>query len=105
MKKNRCLSGKSDLNNSIKDDPRTFDALALYFARHVEEHAKEGIKISMVMPQNEPNMAINYSSCLWTGEQLANSSATISDPPPNPGKSILEIQLAGSLRRNRFSGR
>jgi glucosylceramidase len=71
MKNNRSLSGAKDPNNSIKDDPKTMDALALYFARYVEDYAKEGLRISMVMPQNEPNMATNYSSCLWTGEQLA----------------------------------
>lgn len=71
MKHNGGLSGARDSNNRIKDDPQTLDALALYFARYVEEYAKEGIRISMVMPQNEPNMATNYTSCLWTGEQLA----------------------------------
>lgn len=71
MKHNGSLSGKSDPDNRIKDDARTLDALALYFARYIEEYAKEGVRISMVMPQNEPNMATNYTSCLWTGEQLA----------------------------------
>jgi glucosylceramidase len=71
MKNNNSLSGARDRKNSIKDDDRTFDALALYFSRYIEEYAKEGINISMVMPQNEPNMATNYSSCLWTGDQLA----------------------------------
>jgi glucosylceramidase len=71
MKNNNSLSGAGNANNSIKDDAQTLDALALYFARYVEEYAAEGIPISMVMPQNEPNMATNYTSCLWTGSQLA----------------------------------
>jgi glucosylceramidase len=71
MKNNNSLSGAGNANNSIKDDAQTLDALALYFARYVEEYAAEGVPISMVMPQNEPNMATNYTSCLWTGSQLA----------------------------------
>ena len=71
MKHNNKLSGRDGSNNTIKDDTRTFDALALYFARYVEAYAGEGIPIHMVMPQNEPNMDTNYTSCVWTGKQLA----------------------------------
>ena len=71
MKNNGKLSGRDGSNNSIKDDARTFDALALYFARYVESYAAEGIPVSIVMPQNEPNMDTNYTSCVWTGKQLA----------------------------------
>lgn len=70
MKNNNRLYGPGS-TNSIKDDAQTLDALALYFARYVESYAAEGIPISMVMPQNEPNMTTNYTSCLWTGSQLA----------------------------------
>jgi glucosylceramidase len=59
------------ISGNIKDDPKTLDALALYFARYVQAYKKEGINIGMVMPQNEPNIATNYTSCLWTGEQFA----------------------------------
>lgn len=56
---------------SIKDDDKTLDALALYFARYVKGYQADGVKISMVMPQNEPSISSNYTSCQWTGEQLA----------------------------------
>jgi glucosylceramidase len=55
----------------IVDDDKTLDALALYFARYVEGYKADGVKIAMVMPQNEPSIASNYTSCQWTGEQLA----------------------------------
>jgi glucosylceramidase len=71
MKHNNQLSGRDGSDNRIKDDARTFDALALYFARYVEAYAAEGVPVSMVMPQNEPNIDSNYTSCLWTGKQLA----------------------------------
>lgn len=70
MKNNSSLAGPG-ADNRIKDDHQTFDALALYFARYVEAYAAEGVNISMVMPQNEPNMTTTYTSCLWTGSQLA----------------------------------
>ncbi|BCM92696.1 hypothetical protein IAD21_04578 [Abditibacteriota bacterium] len=66
MKDNNSL-----VSGNIKDDPKTLDALALYFARYIQAYKGQGINISMVMPQNEPNMATNYTSCLWTGEQFA----------------------------------
>ncbi|RYF34583.1 MAG: hypothetical protein EOO38_29410, partial [Cytophagaceae bacterium] len=66
MKDNNSL-----VSGHIKDDAQTLDALALYFARYVQAYKGQGIDIGMVMPQNEPNMATNYTSCLWTGEQFA----------------------------------
>ena len=56
---------------NIKDDPRTLDALALYFARYLQAYRAEGVNVGMVMPQNEPAVASNYTSCRWTGGQLA----------------------------------
>jgi glucosylceramidase len=62
---NNLVAGK------IKDDDKTLNALALYFARYVQAYKTAGVKISMVMPQNEPSISSNYTSCLWTGEQMA----------------------------------
>ena len=62
---NKLVAGK------IKDDDKTLDALALYFVRYVEAYKEAGVNISIVMPQNEPDIASNYTSCVWTGEQLA----------------------------------
>jgi glucosylceramidase len=54
----------------IQDD-RYFNAYARYFGRYVQEYAKVGIPISMVMPQNEFNSAQPFPSCCWTPEGLA----------------------------------
>ena len=56
----------------IKTDPKTLDALALYFAKYVKAYRAEGINLFMVMPQNEPTVEAPYPSCLWTGEELSN---------------------------------
>jgi glucosylceramidase len=59
------------VGGSIKDDDQTLDALALYFARYIEAYRDAGVPVSIVMPQNEPTQSTNYTSCLWTGGQLA----------------------------------
>lgn len=54
----------------IQDD-RYFDAYARYFRRYIEDYAKAGIPIGMVMPQNEFNSAQPFPSCCWTPDGLA----------------------------------
>jgi glucosylceramidase len=52
-------------------EPNVLKSYARYFAKYVEEYAKEGIKIWAVMPQNEPNSSQNFPSCVWRPESLA----------------------------------
>ncbi|HZD51209.1 MAG TPA: glycoside hydrolase family 30 protein, partial [Silvibacterium sp.] len=52
-------------------EPRYFEAYAKYFGRFIEAYRAEGIRIGMVMPQNEFNSAQNFPSCTWTAEGLA----------------------------------
>jgi glucosylceramidase len=66
MKDNDATDG-----GNMKDDPATLQAFALYLARFVEEYAKEGLSIQAVHPQNEPNYASRYPSCLWPTELFA----------------------------------
>lgn len=48
-----------------------FRAYALYFSKFIEAYRAEGVKISMVMPQNEFNSVQPFPSCCWTPEGLA----------------------------------
>ncbi len=48
-----------------------FDTYARYFGRFVDAYRAEGIRVGMVMPQNEFNSAQNFPSCTWTPEGLA----------------------------------
>jgi glucosylceramidase len=59
-------------NGHIKTDAQTMNALALYFEKYVQAYRAEGIPVYMVMPQNEPTISSNYTSCSWTGEELHN---------------------------------
>ncbi|WP_200909489.1 MULTISPECIES: glycoside hydrolase family 30 protein [unclassified Sphingomonas] len=54
----------------IQDD-RYLAAYALYFGKFIDEYAKRGIRIGMVMPQNEFNSAQPFPSCCWTPAGLA----------------------------------
>ena len=54
----------------IQED-RYFSTYAAYFARFIQEYARQGINISMVMPQNEFNCPQPFPSCSWIAEGLA----------------------------------
>lgn len=51
-------------------EPRYFEAYARYFGKFIDAYNAEGIKIGVVMPQNEFNSAQNFPSCTWTSEGL-----------------------------------
>lgn len=53
-------------------EPEYLKAYALYFQKYVQAYKDEGIPIYMVMPQNEPNSAQWYPSCVWTAQGLLN---------------------------------
>ena len=52
--------------------PRYLSAYAKYFGLFIDAYKQKGIKISMVMPQNEPNSAQPYPACLWSPKGLIN---------------------------------
>jgi glucosylceramidase len=54
----------------IQED-RYFSTYSAYFARFIQEYSRQGIKINMVMPQNEFNSPQPFPSCPWTAEGLA----------------------------------
>ena len=52
--------------------PRYLSAYAKYFGLFIDAYKQKGIKINMVMPQNEPNSAQPYPVCLWSPKGLIN---------------------------------
>jgi len=54
----------------MKDDPKTYEAYALYLARFVEAYQAEGINLFAVAVQNEPGIDRHYPTCLWEPEQF-----------------------------------
>ncbi len=59
------LEGKEGTDSFIQED-KYLEAYAQYFGKFIDEYAKQKIKISMVMPQNEFNSAQPFPSCTWT---------------------------------------
>lgn len=51
-------------------DQPTRKAYADYFVKYVQAYAAEGLKITAVHPQNEPDSDQKFPSCRWTGAQL-----------------------------------
>jgi len=48
-----------------------YQAYAEYLAAYVRGYREHhGIEIDAISPQNEPDIATDYSSCLWTGEEF-----------------------------------
>ena len=66
MKTNNAYRG-----GSIKTDPPTLAAYALYFSKFIQAYRAEGINLYAVHPQNEPLYNNNvYPQCFWTGPQI-----------------------------------
>jgi glucosylceramidase len=95
MKKNRHYAAAlpwpgSGVENGLREDQvgtegtdmfrledRYLEAYARYFARFVEAYGEEGIRVEMVMPQNEFNSAQVFPSCVWSAEGLARFVAVL----------------------------
>jgi len=57
--------GNPDDGGNMSSSAQILQAYALYQAKWVQAYAALGLKISVIMPQNEPNYATGYPSCLW----------------------------------------
>jgi len=53
-------------------EEKYFKAYSLYFSKFIDAYQAEGIKIGMVMPQNEFNSDQVFPSCTWKASSLAN---------------------------------
>lgn len=58
--------GQPDDGGNMSTSTQVLQAFALYEAKWVQAYAGQGITISQLMPQNEPNYGETYPSCLWT---------------------------------------
>jgi glucosylceramidase len=53
-------------------EPQYLETYARYFGKFIDAYAKVGIRIGMVMPQNEFNSVQPFPSCPWTATGLAS---------------------------------
>ncbi|TDO24478.1 glycoside hydrolase family 30 protein [Pedobacter duraquae] len=63
--------GKAGTNMFIQE-PQYFEAYARYFSKFIQAYKNEGIKIAMVMPQNEFNSPQTFPSATWTAKGLSD---------------------------------
>jgi glucosylceramidase len=54
----------------MKDDPKVYQAYALYLAKFAEAYQAQGVNLFAVAVQNEPEIDRPYPSCLWTTDQF-----------------------------------
>uniref|UniRef100_UPI004048B2EF glycoside hydrolase family 30 protein n=1 Tax=Mariniflexile sp. TaxID=1979402 RepID=UPI004048B2EF len=64
------LSSTEELVSRFIMEPSYLESYALYFSKFVKAYEKEGISISAVHVQNEPNSAQNFPSCVWKPQDL-----------------------------------
>ncbi|GAA3647095.1 glycoside hydrolase family 30 protein [Flavivirga jejuensis] len=64
------LSSTEELVSRFIMEPEYLESYALYFSKFVKAYKKEGIEISAVHVQNEPNSAQNFPSCVWKPQDL-----------------------------------
>lgn len=89
--------GFEGTNMFVQNEPY-FKAYALYFQKFIEAYREQGIRISMVMPQNEFNSAQVFPSCTWTAAGLANFVAHLG---PQMKKMGVDLFL-GTMERGNF---
>ncbi len=86
--------GKEGTDMFVQEE-RYFRAYASYFGRFVDEYRKLGIRVGMVMPQNEFNSAQVFPSCTWTPEGLARFIAHLG---PEMARRSVEV-FFGTMER------
>ena len=64
----------------IREDEETLSAYADYLVRFVNAYREEGVRISMLTPQNEWASDNNYPTCLWSGETMRRFVADFLGP-------------------------
>ena len=63
------MKTNGEMNHGGKLKKEYYEAWAKYMARYVKEYEKEGIRISMLSVQNEPEAVQTWDSCIYTAEE------------------------------------
>jgi glucosylceramidase len=83
--------------NVLKDDPKIYQAYALYFSKYVQAYAKEGIRVDRIVVQNEQDISTKYPSCNMPPKQMGEF--VIDYMRPQFQKDKLETEIwAGTFR-------
>ncbi len=99
MKTNNAFDG-----GNMKEDVASLQAFALYLTKFVQEYAKQGIPVEAVHPQKEPNLALDFPSCVWSAAAMTQFIGTQLGPMFAEQKVNTQIFL-GSLSEDDHSGK
>jgi glucosylceramidase len=102
MKSNGTFDG-----GTMKEDDVTLRAYALYLTKFVQEYAKQGIPIEVLHPQKEPNLALDFPSCVWSAAGMTRFIGSYLGPMlANQADQKVKPQIfLGSLSRDGGTGR
>ncbi len=83
--------------NTLIDDPKIYEAYALYFLKYVEGYRAEGVDVERILIQNEQDVITKYPSCRVSVEQMSNFVSNYMRPLFD--KKRVETQIwAGTFR-------
>lgn len=82
-------------------DPRYLSAYAEYFCRFIDEYAKEGIPVDMVMYQNEAYSYTPYPGCAWTADAIVRFNRDYLGPQLRRRHPDVKLYL-GTFNTNRL---
>lgn len=70
MKESGYMEGLKELNNNLKQDPKTLKAYAKYFVKYVQAYEKAGVKVDRICIQNENDANTKYPSCTFPAKEM-----------------------------------
>jgi len=88
MKNNEFYAG-----GHLRWEPKVLQTYADYFSKWIDAYEAEGVNIYAVTPQNEPNQAQVFPSCLYSGDQLAEFIGDYLGPTLKEKNSGIELWL------------
>ncbi|WP_165876139.1 glycoside hydrolase family 30 protein [Mariniflexile fucanivorans] len=83
--------------NQLKDEPKIYEAYALYFSKYIQAYAEKGIDVDRLIIQNENDANTKYPSNDMSAAQMSKFVKTYLRPQFNSDKIDTEI-WAGTFR-------
>jgi len=84
----------------MTDNAQVLTAYAQYFVKWIQAFDQQGIKIEAVAPQNEPNYATGYASCLWASPLFAKFVGQYLGPALSSASLSTQIMLGTMSNSN-----
>ena len=83
--------------NHLKDEPKIYEAYALYFSKYISAYSQKNIKVDRLVIQNENDISTKYPSCVMSVDQMGKFVKDYLKPQFNKDKINTEI-WAGTFR-------